>query len=73
MLPHRLVCVVSSHTHYSLVWVDGRRRDSGRRRENREVSRTVRRRQTHVDQQLPGGITSTLIRRNNADTPVDMQ
>lgn len=73
MLPHCLVCVVSSHTHYGLVWVDGRRRDSGRRRENREVSRTVRRRQTHVDQQLPGGITSTLIRQNNADTPVDMQ
>lgn len=65
--------VVSGHTHYGLVWVDGGRRDSERRRENREVSRRVRRRKTHGDQQLPGGITSTLMRHNNTGNPVDMQ
>lgn len=62
MLHH---CVISSHTHYGLAWVDGRRRDSERRRENREVSGTKKRGKTHVDQQLPVGITNTLMRQNS--------
>lgn len=50
---HHCLFVISNHTHYDLVWVNGRWRDSEQRREHREVNETKRTGKKDVDPQLP--------------------
>lgn len=56
---------MSSHTHYGLMWVDG-----GIESRGEETGSIVgqRGRGRHAEQQLPGGIISTVTRQNIVDT-----